>query len=279
MQNDLKDKVCVITGGSGVLGSAISVGLAESGVKIAIIELDREKSEEFAKKLGSDYGIEAIGIHADVMDRNVLMAAKKKVNDKFGKTDILINTAGGNSPQATTKLTEIKPEDLDSLEDSFFGLEDTAISKVFSLNFMGTLLPISVFSKEMVEAGNGVILNVSSMSAFRALTKVPAYSAAKAAINSFTHWLAVHFGKTGVRVNAIAPGFFLTDQNRFLLTEKENGNLTERGKKIIDNTPMGRFGDPEDLQGTCEFLVSSASNFLTGVVIPVDGGYSAFGGV
>ena len=192
---------------------------------------------------------------------------------------MLINGAGGNSPKATTKLEEITEDQLDNLDDGFFGLELEGFQKVFDLNFTGTLLPSMVFTRDMVKRQRGVVLNVSSMNAYKPLTKIPAYSAAKASVNNFTEWLAVHFAKVGVRVNAIAPGFFLTNQNRFLVTEEKTGELTPRGKKIISNTPMGVFGEPEDLNGTVLYLMSDWSRFVTGICIPVDGGYSAFGGV
>ncbi len=192
---------------------------------------------------------------------------------------MLINGAGGNSPKATTKLEQLTEEDMDHLEDGFFGLELKGFQRVFDLNFTGTLLPTMVFTRDMVVRQKGVVLNISSMNAYKPLTKIPAYSAAKASINNFTEWLAVHFAKVGVRVNAIAPGFFLTNQNRFLLTDEHTGDLTGRGEKIIANTPMGVFGEPDDLNGTVLYLLSDMSSFITGICIPVDGGYSAFGGV
>jgi NAD(P)-dependent dehydrogenase (short-subunit alcohol dehydrogenase family) len=214
-----------------------------------------------------------------VLDRASLEEIRKKIVDEVGEIDMLINGAGGNSPKATTKLEQITEEELDQLEDGFFGLELEGFQKVFDLNFTGTLLPTLVFTRDMVARQKGVVLNVSSMNAYKPLTKIPAYSAAKASINNFTEWLAVHFAKVGVRVNAIAPGFFLTNQNRFLVTDEQTGALTPRGEKIISNTPMGVFGEPEDLNGTVLFLLSDMSNFITGICIPVDGGYSAFGGV
>jgi NAD(P)-dependent dehydrogenase (short-subunit alcohol dehydrogenase family) len=201
------------------------------------------------------------------------------VIDKLGNVDILINGAGGNSPKATTKNEFITDENVNSLNDAFFGLELEGFQKVFDLNFLGTLLPTMVFAKEMVERKSGVILNISSMNSFRPLTKIPAYSAAKASINNFTEWLAVHFAKVNVRVNAIAPGFFLTNQNRFLLINEKTNELTPRGKKIIDNTPMGKFGEPEDLIGGTLFLLSDVSGFITGIVLPIDGGFNTYSGV
>ena len=191
----------------------------------------------------------------------------------------MINGAGGNSPKATTKDEFITDENINSLEDTFFGLEMEGFQKVFDLNFLGTLLPTMVFGKEMVESKSGVILNVSSMNSFRSLTKIPAYSAAKASINNFTEWLAVHFAKRNIRVNAIAPGFFLTNQNRFLLIDEKTGGYTERGKKIIDNTPMGKYGETEDLVGGTLFLLSDLSSFMTGTVMPIDGGFNIYSGV
>jgi NAD(P)-dependent dehydrogenase (short-subunit alcohol dehydrogenase family) len=225
------------------------------------------------------YGIKAIGIGCNVLDRNELEKANDRILAYLGSIDILINGAGGNSPKATTKVEQIIPGEGFSWEDTFYGLDEEGFKQVFDLNFQGTLLPTMVFSRGMVERGQGVVLNISSMNAFKPLTKIPAYSAAKSAINNFTEWLAVHLGKTGVRVNAIAPGFFLTNQNRFLLTNEQTGELTPRGQRIISSTPMGKFGEPDDMGGTVLFLLSDLSEFITGIVIPVDGGYSAFGGV
>lgn len=277
--NDLKDKVCVITGGAGVLGSAMTHALGAAGVKVAILDLREEVAVKLAEELSEKYGTDNVGLAGNVLERESLVEARKRILEKYGTTDILINGAGGNSPDATTKLEELNNENKDRLEDAFFGLKLEGFQKVFDLNFMGTLLPTMVFSEEMVRKGRGAIVNISSMNSYKPLTKIPAYSAAKSAINNFTEWLSVHFAKTGVRVNAIAPGFFLTNQNRFLLLDEKTNELTERGKKIIANTPMGKFGEPEDLQGTLLYLTSDISSFITGIVIPVDGGYSAFGGV
>ncbi|MBP7731146.1 MAG: SDR family oxidoreductase, partial [Bacteroidales bacterium] len=221
----------------------------------------------------------SIGIAANVLDKSSLEEARKEIITKFGIPDILINGAGGNSPIATTKLEWISGSGTDNLEDTFFGLKIEGFDKVFDLNFKGTLLSCMVFGVDMIKKKSGVIVNISSMNSYRPLTKIPAYSAAKAAINNFTQWLAVHFAKTGIRVNAIAPGFLLTNQNRFLMIDEKTNDLTPRGKKIINGTPMERFCLPEELNGTLLYLVSDMSSFSTGVVIPVDGGFNAYSGV
>jgi len=280
--NDLKDlngKVCVITGGGGVIGSSLASGLAEAGIVTVILDINEEAAQMVASVVKKETGVDSFGLKANVLDRESLEEVRKKILSDIGEIDFLINGAGGNSPQATTRLEELTENDMSDLESSFFGLELDGFRKVFDLNFMGTLLPTMVLSRRMVERQKGVILNISSMNAFKPLTKIPAYSAAKASINNFTEWLAVHFAKAGVRVNAIAPGFFLTNQNRFLLIDEPTGDLTERGKKIIANTPMGAFGEPGDITGTALYLLSDMSHFITGICIPVDGGYSAFGGV
>ena len=276
---DLKDKNCVITGGAGVLGSTIAAALAGAGVHPVILDLNGKAAEEVAAKISSETGTKAYGMEANVLDRESLESVRATILEEIGEVDLLINGAGGNSPKATTKLEQIEEGDLDRLDEGFFGLELEGFQKVFDLNFTGTLLPTLVFARDMVKRQRGAILKVSSMNAYKPLTKIPAYSAAKSSINNFTEWLAVHFAKTGVRVNAIAPGFFLTNQNRFLLTDEKTGALTARGNKIIANTPMGVFGEPEDLNGTVLYLLSDMSRFITGICIPVDGGYSAFGGV
>ena len=275
----LKDKVCVITGGGGVLGTSMARGLASAGVITVILDINEDAASKAAAEISSEYGVLSYGYKADVLHRESLEEVQKKILKEVGEIDMLINGAGGNSPNATTKLEQITEEELDQLDDGFFGLELEGFQKVFDLNFTGTLLPTMVFTKDMVARQKGVVLNVSSMNAFKPLTKIPAYSAAKASINNFTEWLAVHFAKVGVRVNAIAPGFFLTNQNRFLLTDEQTGELTPRGEKIIASTPMGIFGEPEDLNGTVLYLLSDMSSFISGICIPVDGGYSAFGGV
>lgn len=277
--DDLNGKVCVLTGGGGVIGAVIAKGLAQVGVKLAILDIKKEFADKVADEVSVEYGVETIGVEANVLNKESLIEAKKVILDKFGKVDLLINGAGGNSPKATTKDEFISDENINSLEDTFFGLEIEGFQKVFDLNFLGTLLPTMVFAQEMVERKSGVILNVSSMNSFRSLTKIPAYSAAKASINNFTEWLAVHFAKMNVRVNAIAPGFFLTNQNRFLLIDETTGGFTTRGQKIIDNTPMGKYGETEDLVGGTLFLLSDLSSFITGTVMPIDGGFNIYSGV
>jgi NAD(P)-dependent dehydrogenase (short-subunit alcohol dehydrogenase family) len=276
---DLEKKVCVITGGGGVLGSSIAWGLAAAGAIPVILDINQEAAEKVAAAIESELGTMCRGYKADVLSRASLEQVRTQILAEVGEIDMLINGAGGNAPSATSKLEELTENDLDNLDDGFFGLDPEGFQKVFSLNFSGTLLPSLVFTRDMVKRQKGVVLNISSMTAYKPLTKVPAYSAAKSSINNFTEWLAVHFAKVGVRVNALAPGFFLTNQNRFLLTDEQSGDLTPRGKKIIANTPMGIFGEPEDLHGTVLFLLSDLSRFITGICIPVDGGYSAYGGV
>lgn len=276
---DLSGKVCVITGGAGVIGVEMVKAMASVGVKIAIADINKEVAEKVAAEISAEYNAEVIGIEANVLDKASLEKANELVKEKLGPVEILINGAGGNHPSATTKVEQMTEESLDALDDTFYGLEMDGFDKVFALNFKGTLLPSMVFTKDMLKAKKGVVLNISSMNSYKPLTKIPAYSAAKASINNFTEWLSVHLAKVGIRVNAIAPGFFITNQNRFLVMDEKTGNFSPRGQKIVDNTPMGKFGEPEDLQGATLFLLSDISSFITGIVIPVDGGYSAFGGV
>src|SRR6266568_3041263 len=267
---DVRGLTAVITGGTGVLGSEMALALARAGVRVAILSLHAASSAKVVEAIQTEKG-EAIGIACDVLERTDLERACTEVLKTFGPIDILINAAGGNSPQATT-----------SADVSFFDLDVRAIESVLDLNFTGTLQSCQVFGRSMAERGQGCIINVASMNALRPLTRIPAYSAAKAAVANFTQWLAVYMAQEYsplIRVNAIAPGFFLTEQNRYLLTDKESGTLTSRGQTIIDHTPMGRLGTPEDLVGTLLWLVSPASAFVTGTVIPVDGGFSAFSGV
>ncbi|MGQ1784125.1 MULTISPECIES: SDR family oxidoreductase [unclassified Saccharicrinis] len=276
---NLKDKVAVVTGGGGVLCSTMAKALASHGVKTAILDLNLEAAEKVAAEITEQYGTTSLGISASVLDKKSLEAAKAVINEKLGTVDYLVNGAGGNAASATTKAEFLTDDLLNNLEDTFFGLEMEGFDKVFALNFQGTLLPSMVFAKDMLDKKEGSIINISSMNSYTPLTKIPAYSAAKAAINNFTQWLAVHFAKTGIRVNAIAPGFLLTNQNRFLLIDEKTGKATPRGEKIIRNTPMERYGEPEELAGTMLYLLSDWSNFITGVVVPVDGGFSAYSGV
>ena len=276
--DDLNNKICVITGGGGVIGKALAIGLGSAGVKTALLDLNKEMADKVAAEVTAETGTESIGVETNVLDKGSLEKAKKEVNDKFGKIDMLINGAGGNSPKATSAAEVMTAELKGDLSKTFYGLDIAGFEFVFNLNFMGTILPTMVLTKDMLDEG-GVVLNVSSMSAFRPLTKVPAYSAAKASINSITEWLSVHLAPVGIRVNAIAPGFFLTNQNRFLLTDENTGKLTDRGEKIINNTPMGRFGEVEELQGTVNYLMSDLSKFVTGIVVAVDGGFNAYSGV
>lgn len=267
---DFSNFCAVVTGGAGVLCAEMCRALADLGAKVAILDLNPVNAEKLAEELQKSGGT-ALGIACNVLDKESVQAACNKVLAAYGKVDILINGAGGNKAQATT-----------SAELSFFDLPQDALRWVFELNLLGTILPSQVFGKVMAERGQGVILNISSMNAFRPLTRIPAYSAAKAGVSNFTQWLAVHLAQeysANIRVNAIAPGFFVTEQNRFLLTDQQTGELTPRGRTIIGHTPMSRFGTPEDLIGTVLWLVSPASAFVTGVVVPVDGGFSAFSGV
>jgi NAD(P)-dependent dehydrogenase (short-subunit alcohol dehydrogenase family) len=276
---NLKDKVAVITGGAGIICSTMARSLAAHGVKTVILDLNKEAAMDTAKQIEKEFGVASIGVSASVLDKVSLESAKKEIYKMFGSIDILVNGAGGNSPAATTKLEKMDGSETEKTEDTFFGLQIEGFDKVFDLNFKGTILPSMVFAADMVKKKSGVIINISSMNSYRPLTKIAAYSAAKAAVNNFTQWLAVHFSKTGVRVNAIAPGFLLTNQNRFLLIDEKTGGFTDRGKKIINGTPMERYCVPEELTGTLIYLVSDLSKFVTGVVIPVDGGFSAYSGV
>jgi len=274
---NLRGKVAVVTGGAGVICSEMAKSLAMQGCKTVILDLNKEAADKVASEIAEGCKATCIGVAASVLDKSSLEAAKREINSKLGPIDILVNGAGGNSPMATTKVENMHPGD--KPEDTFFGLQVEGFDKVFDLNFKGTLLPSMVFSADMVDRKDGVIINISSMNSYRPLTKIPAYSAAKAAVNNFTQWLAVHFAKTGIRVNAIAPGFLLTNQNRFLLIDERTGEMTPRSKKIINGTPMGRFCTPEELTGTLLYLASDLSKSVTGIIIPVDGGFSAYSGV
>ena len=276
---DLKGKTAVITGGAGVLGSALVKAMASAGMKVAIADIDKSTADKVAAEIAAGTGAQVIGVAADVLSKESLLQAKAEINSQLGKIDILVNGAGGNNPQATTKVEQIEEEDIENLDGTFYGLQPEGFDKVFALNFKGTVLPTMVFTGDMLKNKKGVVLNISSMNSYKPLTKIPAYSAAKASVNNFTEWLAVHLAKVGIRVNAIAPGFFITQQNRFLVMDEKTGDFSPRGQKIVNNTPMGKFGKPEDLQGTALYLLSDISSIVTGIVIPVDGGYSAFGGV
>ncbi len=284
MSNDLfklDGKAAVITGGGGILGGAMGLALAGRGAAVAFIDLREDAAKAAAGRVTAAGG-RAIGVRGDVLDEKSLADAVKKVLAEFGRVDILVNAAGGNSPAATTGKETTGPKDLAGPPPgpkTFFDLGAADLRSVFDLNVLGTFLASQAFGRVMAGRGGGVIVNISSMTAIRPLTKVPAYSAAKAGVSNFTAWLATHLAPLGIRVNAIAPGFFLTDQNRFLLTDEKTGALTPRGRTIIAHTPMGRFGTGDDLAGTLLWLVSDASAFVTGIVVPVDGGFSAFGGV
>lgn len=278
---DLSDKVIVVTGGAGVLGGSWVDALAECGASVAILDRNLELAEMKAAQVVANGKI-AIGVEANVLDKESLRRAHKTVLEKFGPCDILINGAGGNNPKGNTTKEYLYAEDLKEENKelvTFFDLDEQGIRFVFDLNFLGTLLPTQEFAKDMIGRSSCSILNISSMNAFTPLTKIPAYSGAKAAISNFTQWLAVHFSKVGIRVNAIAPGFLVTKQNEALL-KNPDGSLTERSHKILNSTPMGRFGEPEELIGTLLFLVNEeASSFVNGIVIPIDGGFSAYSGV
>jgi NAD(P)-dependent dehydrogenase (short-subunit alcohol dehydrogenase family) len=267
---DFTGRTVVITGGAGILGGEMACALVGCGANVAILDRDPALADRLIDRLGCGPGSASV-VYGDVLKRDTLIEAGEAIRSEFGPVDMLINTAGGNNPKATT-----------SADLSFFDLPEDALRFVFDLNIVGTIIPCQVFGRGMAERGEGVILNVSSMSAFRPLTRIPAYSAAKAGVSNFTQWLAVHMAQEygpRIRVNAIAPGFFLTAQNRFLLVDQDTGELTPRGRTIIEHTPMDRFGDPEDLLGTVLWLLSPASAFVTGIVVPVDGGFSAFSGV
>lgn len=279
MEKVFVGKTAVVTGGGGVLCSTFCEALAERGANVAVLDLNLDSATAVADRINKAGG-NAIGLSANVLDKDNLLLAKEQIVQKFGSIDILINGAGGNNPKATTDKEYFYPEDIEGGEDikTFFDLDPKGIGFVFDLNFLGTLLPTQVFSAEMCKNG-GVIINVSSMNAYRPLTKIPAYSAAKSAVSNLTMWLAVHFSMVGIRVNAIAPGFFVTAQNKALLFDAD-GNPTPRSEKIISATPMGRFGSPEELIGTLVFLCDNkASGFVNGTVIPVDGGFAAYSGV
>ena len=278
---DLSGQVAVVTGGGGILCSIMAEAIAECGAKVAILDLREDAATKVADKINAKGGT-AIGVSCNVLDKASIEAAAAIVESKLGKINILLNGAGGNNPKGTTDNETMTMEDVKNTDPSvktFFNLDPKGIEFVFNLNFLGSLLPTQVFAKSMAENGKGTIINISSMNAFRPLTKIPAYSAAKAAVSNFTQWLAVHMAPMGIRVNAIAPGFFLTDQNRALLTNPD-GSLTARSHKILSHTPMNKFGVPEDLIGALLWLLSDeGAGFVTGTVIPIDGGFAAYSGV
>jgi NAD(P)-dependent dehydrogenase (short-subunit alcohol dehydrogenase family) len=267
---DFTGKTFAVTGGTGALGGDVVVSLAGCGANVMILDLNLGRLAEIKESLGP-LGSQVEGVQVDVMSRDSLTAAGAAINERFGPLYGLVNAAGGNSPRATV-----------SPEMSFFDIPEEGMRFVLDLNLLGTIMPCQILAQQMVETGEGVILNYSSMNAFRPLTNIAAYSASKAGITNFTAWLAVHMAQNysgKIRVNAIAPGFFIGAQNRFLLIDRETGGLTPRGNKIMEHTPMGRFGEPEDLLGTVLWLLSPASSFVTGITVPVDGGFSAYAGV
>lgn len=276
-ETDLKDKLVVITGAGGVLCSMFAEALAKTGAKIALLDINENAAKSYADKIVADGGI-ARAYKCDVLKKESLKEVHESILNDFGTCDILINGAGGNNPMATTDNEYFASEDMGNIK-TFFDLDKSGVEFVFNLNFLGTLLPTQVFAEDMLEKDDASIINISSMNAFTPLTKIPAYSGAKAAISNFTQWLAVHFSKTNIRCNAIAPGFFVTKQNEKLLFN-DDGTPTPRTNKILSSTPMNRFGEAEELIGTLLFLVSKkASGFVNGVIIPVDGGFSAYSGV
>jgi NAD(P)-dependent dehydrogenase (short-subunit alcohol dehydrogenase family) len=266
---DVEGKVVVLTGGGGILCGTMAKGFAKAGARVAVLDIQLDAATRVADEIAAEGG-EAIAVYADVLNREAMDKAAEEVVARYGTVDVLVNGAGGNNRRATT-----------SPELSFFDLPQDAFQWVFNLNFVGTLLPTQAFGKVLAEKGEGVIINIASVNAFKPLTNIPAYSAAKAAVKNFTEWFAVHVSQnhsTAIRVNAVAPGFFLTEQNRFLLTN-EQGEMTPRGQTIIDHTPMDRYGEPEDLMGTVLWLASPGAKFVHGVTVLVDGGFCAFGGV
>ena len=278
IQMDLTGKVAVVTGAGGVLCSMMAEALATCGAKVALLDLNEAAAQANADAIVAQ-GYIAKGYAANVLDKESLAAAHAAILKDFGTCDILINGAGGNNPRATTDKEYFEIGDIDADTKSFFDLEQKGVEFVFNLNFIGTLLPTQEFAKDMVEKEHANILNIASMNAYTPLTKIPAYSGAKAAITNFTQWLAVHFSKTGIRVNAIAPGFFATKQNAALLFNAD-GTPTARTGKILAATPMGRFGETEELLGATLFLLNDeAASFITGVCIPIDGGFSSYSGV
>ena len=269
----LEGQVAVITGGGGVIGTSFATGLADAGAKVAILDLEKQKADDVASQIGNS----SIGIQCDVLNKDSVVEADQEIADRLGTACFLINCAGGNNPNATSSAEKIS-SDLSDMSESFFGIDVSAFRKTLDLNLIGTVLPCSVMGQRLCHRGGGSIVNISSMNAFRPLTRIPAYSAGKSAVTNFTEWLAVHLAPAKVRVNAIAPGFFLTEQLKYLAYDSE-GNMTPRYERVLSNTPMGRFGDPDELLGTLLYLLSDGSKFVTGVTIPVDGGFNAYSGV
>ncbi|MGN0805014.1 MAG: SDR family oxidoreductase [Candidatus Coproplasma sp.] len=275
---DLQNKIAVVTGAGGVICSMLAKALAKAGAKVALLDLNEGAAKKYAQEIADEGGV-AYGYKANVLDKQSLKECHAQILKDLGKVDILINGAGGNNPRATTDKEYFELGDIDAETKSFFDLEQSGVEFVFNLNFMGSLLPSQEFIKDMVGREGCNVLNISSMNAYTPLTKIPAYSGAKAAISNFTQWLAVHFSKVGIRVNAIAPGFLSTAQNKNLLWN-DDGTPTARTGKILSATPMGRFGEMEELVGATLFLLSNrASSFITGVVLPIDGGFSSYSGV
>lgn len=272
---DLKNKTVAITGGAGVIGHALGHGLAACGMQVAILDLDGARAVELAEELTGQHGVKTLGLRCNVLEKDSIAATGDRLKEYFGGLDFLINGAGGNSPKATTSVEQVEADDL---KGSFFDLPEDSFRFTMDLNFMGTVLPSQILGPLLMKRKHAAILNISSMNAYRPLTKIPAYSAGKCAVSNFTEWLAVHLAKTGVRVNAIAPGFFLTEQLKFLAFD-EKGNLTDRYQRVLANTPMHRFGDQSELIGPSLFLLSNQSSFITGVTLPVDGGFNVYSGV
>lgn len=272
----LAGRVAAITGAGGELGSCMARALGEIGVRVAVLDIDGDKAEEAAASV-REAGGRALALRCDVLDEAAIHECRRRIEEEWGPPDILINGAGGNHPAGSTDREFLEDGDVDDPDiKTIFRLETDGFSRVFDLNFLGTFLPTRVFSEAMARRGSGAVLNISSMNAFTPLTKIPAYAAAKAAVSNFTQWLAVHFAHRGIRVNAIAPGFLMTEQLRFLHIDQETGDLTPRAQQVIAHTPMGRYGRPEELLGAVVWLLSDAARFVTGVVVPIDGGFSSY---
>ena len=278
LNTDLSGKVAVVTGAGGVLCSAFAKVLARAGAKVALLDLNYDAANKYAQEIVAEGGV-AKAYPCNVLDKEICYAVADQVQADFGPCDILLNGAGGNNPRATTDKEYFELGDIEADTKSFFDLDKSGVEFVFNLNFIGALIPTQAFARQMVGREGCNIMNISSMNAYSPLTKIPAYSGAKAAITNFTQWLAVHFSKVGIRVNAIAPGFFSTQQNATLLWNPD-GSPTARTGKILAATPLGRFGQPEELNGALLFLLNNdAAGFITGVTIPIDGGFSAYSGV